>query len=95
MVQEIGGSDTIDTLGFCVGGTILTTALAVLAARGEQPAASVTLLTTLLDFSNTGILDIFVDETSVRLREMKTFSRHMATQTTVTGSRKAGRADSG
>ncbi|MGR6806816.1 class I poly(R)-hydroxyalkanoic acid synthase [Sphaerotilus natans] len=70
VVQEIGGSDTIDTLGFCVGGTILTTALAVLAARGEQPAASVTLLTTLLDFSNTGILDIFVDETSVRLREM-------------------------
>jgi polyhydroxyalkanoate synthase len=42
----------------------------VLAARGEQPAESVTLLTTFLDFSNTGILDIFVDEASVQLREM-------------------------
>ncbi len=35
VVQEIGGSEQINTLGFCVGGTILATALAVLAARGE------------------------------------------------------------
>ena len=70
VVQEISGQDTIDTLGFCVGGTILSTALAVLAARGEQPAESVTLLTTFVDFSDTGILDVFVDEASVQLREM-------------------------
>ncbi|WP_416234686.1 class I poly(R)-hydroxyalkanoic acid synthase [Paucibacter sp. PLA-PC-4] len=70
VVQEISGAQTIDTLGFCVGGTILSTALAVLAARGEQPAASVTLLTTLIDFSSNGILDLFVDEGSVQLREM-------------------------
>lgn len=70
VVQAISGAETINTLGFCVGGTILATALAVLAARGQQPAASVTLLTTLLDFSDTGILDIFVDEASVQLREM-------------------------
>ncbi len=69
-VQAISGQDTIDTLGFCVGGTILATALAVLAARGEQPAASVTLLTTLLDFSDTGVLDLFIDEPAVQLREM-------------------------
>ncbi len=69
-VQAITGAATINTLGFCVGGTILSTALAVLAARGEQPAQSLTLLTTLLDFKDTGILDIFVDENSVRLREM-------------------------
>ncbi|MEY8876457.1 MAG: class I poly(R)-hydroxyalkanoic acid synthase [Leptothrix sp. (in: b-proteobacteria)] len=70
VVQAIGGTDTIDTLGFCVGGTLLSTALAVLAARGEQPAASVTLLTTFLDFSSTGILDLFVDEAMVELREL-------------------------
>ena len=69
VVQEISGQDQINALGFCVGGTILATALGVLAARGEQPAASVTLLTTLLDFSDNGILDIFVDEAMVRLRE--------------------------
>jgi polyhydroxyalkanoate synthase subunit PhaC len=70
VVQEITGAKTINTLGFCVGGTLLATALGVLAARGRQPAESVTLLTTFLDFSNTGVLDIFVDEASVQLREM-------------------------
>jgi polyhydroxyalkanoate synthase len=69
-VQEITGAEKFNTLGFCVGGTILATALAVLAARGQQPANSVTLLTTLLDFSDTGILDIFIDEAAVQLREM-------------------------
>ena len=69
-VQAISGMDAINTLGFCVGGTILSTALAVLAARGEQPAHSITLLTTLLDFESTGILDIFIDETMVQMREM-------------------------
>ncbi|HEX7640045.1 MAG TPA: class I poly(R)-hydroxyalkanoic acid synthase, partial [Burkholderiaceae bacterium] len=70
VVREISGERTINTLGFCVGGTLLATALGVLAARGEQPAESVTLLTTFLDFSDTGILDLFVDEASVQLREM-------------------------
>jgi polyhydroxyalkanoate synthase subunit PhaC len=69
VVQEITGSEQLNTLGFCVGGTLLACALAVLAARGEQPAASLTLLTTFLDFSNTGVLDLFVDEASVQLRE--------------------------
>jgi polyhydroxyalkanoate synthase subunit PhaC len=70
LVQEISGSKQINTLGFCVGGTILSTALAVLAARGQKPAASVTLLTTFLDFTSTGVLDLFIDETMVQMREM-------------------------
>ncbi|MES2510541.1 MAG: class I poly(R)-hydroxyalkanoic acid synthase [Pseudomonadota bacterium] len=69
VVREITGAKTINTLGFCVGGTILATALAVLADRGEKPAASATLLTSFLDFTDTGILDIFIDETSVKYRE--------------------------
>jgi polyhydroxyalkanoate synthase subunit PhaC len=70
LVQEITGSKQINTLGFCVGGTILATALAVLAARGQKPAASMTLLTTFLDFTATGVLDLFIDETMVQMREM-------------------------
>jgi polyhydroxyalkanoate synthase len=70
VVREITGAETLNTLGFCVGGTLLATALAVLAARGSKPAASMTLLTTFLDFSNTGVLDLFVDEAMVQLREM-------------------------
>jgi polyhydroxyalkanoate synthase subunit PhaC len=68
-VQAISGSQQLDVMGFCVGGTILATALAVLAARGEQPAASLSLLTSMLDFSNTGVLDLFIDEPAVQLRE--------------------------
>ena len=52
-----------------MGGTILCTALAALAARDERPVASLTLLTTLLDFADPGTLGIFVDEMHVALRE--------------------------
>ena len=69
VTQEITGASSINALGFCVGGTILGTALAVLAARGEKPVASVTLLTSRLDFSDTGILDVFIDESFVQYRE--------------------------
>ncbi|RRD57412.1 class I poly(R)-hydroxyalkanoic acid synthase [Comamonadaceae bacterium OH2545_COT-014] len=79
-VQDITGASQVNALGFCVGGTILTTALAVLAARHAKakgrgkkpfPVASATLLTTLVDFSDTGVLDVFIDEGMVRFREMQ------------------------
>ncbi len=69
IAREITKQDKLNVLGFCVGGTLLSTALAVLAARGEQPAAGITLLTTFLDFSDTGVLNVFVDEPQVQLRE--------------------------
>jgi len=69
VVQEIAGSDQINALGFCVGGTILSTALGVLAARDVHPVASATLLTTLVDFQDTGVLDVFIDEAFVKYRE--------------------------
>jgi polyhydroxyalkanoate synthase subunit PhaC len=71
VVQEISGAKQINALGFCVGGTILGTALAVHAARGEKPLASATLLTSFLDFSETGVLDLFIDEAFVKFREMQ------------------------
>lgn len=77
VVQDITGAKQINALGFCVGGTILGTALSVLAARGQKPVASVTLLTSLLDFSETGILDIFIDEHTVKFREMQMGKRGM------------------
>jgi polyhydroxyalkanoate synthase subunit PhaC len=69
VTQEIGGAKQINALGFCVGGTILSNALAVLAARGKKPVASATFLTTLIDFSDTGVLDVFIDEAFVKYRE--------------------------
>jgi len=69
VARKIGRADRVNTLGFCVGGTLLASALAVAAARAETPAASVTLLTTMLDFSDTGELGLMVDETMVAARE--------------------------
>ena len=71
VTQDITGVKTINALGFCVGGTILGTALAVLAARGQKPVASVTFLTSLLDFTDSGILDVFIDEAFVKYREQE------------------------
>jgi len=69
VVKEIGGSKQINILGFCVGGTLTASALAVLAARKDNSIASLTLFTTLLDFTNSGILDVFIDESMVKMRE--------------------------
>lgn len=66
---EICRADKVNALGFCVGGTILASALAVAKARGEDKVASLTLLTTLLDFSDAGEIGCFVDEASVTARE--------------------------
>jgi polyhydroxyalkanoate synthase len=68
-VRDICKVDQINALGFCVGGTILGSALSVARLRGENPVASLTLLTTLLDFSETGEIGYFVDETAVQARE--------------------------
>jgi polyhydroxyalkanoate synthase len=48
---------------------LLGSALAVLAARGEQKAASVTLLTTMLDFTDTGEIGLLVTEDGVAQKE--------------------------
>ena len=71
VVQEITRAKKINALGFCVGGTLLSSALAVLAARGENVVQSLTLLTTFLDFSDTGEIGLFIDENTVSDRENK------------------------
>ncbi len=69
VIRDLTRVKQINALGFCVGGTILTSALAVLKARGEDPVSSLTLLTTLLDFSDTGEIGLFIDEQGVAARE--------------------------
>jgi len=67
--QAISKSKQIDALGFCIGGTLLTMSLAVLAGRGEDPAATLTLLTTMLDFSDVGEIRVFLDQNFVESKE--------------------------
>jgi polyhydroxyalkanoate synthase len=71
VVQEITGVAQPNVLGFCIGGTLLACALAVMYARGEDPVASLTLMTSLLDFEDAGVLEVFIDEAHVRLQERR------------------------
>lgn len=67
--RRITGADSVNALGFCVGGTMLSAALGVLEARGENWVESLTLLASLLDFSETGDIGLMVDESSIEMRE--------------------------
>jgi polyhydroxyalkanoate synthase len=69
VVLDITGAERTNALGFCVGGTILSCAAAVVAARQQDKLATVTLLTTMLDFSDTGEIGLLIDAGSVALRE--------------------------
>ena len=69
VAQSICKIKQINILGFCVGGTLLTSALAVARGRGDDPVKSLTLLTTFLDFSDPGEIGMFVDEATVQARE--------------------------
>ncbi len=69
VVLDITGAERTNALGFCVGGTILSCAAAVMAARQERKLATITLLTTMLDFSDTGEIGLLIDDASVALRE--------------------------
>ena len=69
IVREIAGVEKVHALGFCVGGTILSCAAGVLAARGEDRLSTITLLTTMVDFSDTGEIGLLIDQGHVVLRE--------------------------
>jgi len=69
IAADICGVEQINALGFCLGGTLLATALAAARARGEDPVHALTLLTTPLDFSDAGELACFIDEAGVTTRE--------------------------
>ena len=69
IAMAICDADKVNAVGWCVGGTILSSAAAVLRARGDKSLASLTLLTTMLDFSSPGDLGVFIDEEKVAQRE--------------------------
>jgi polyhydroxyalkanoate synthase len=69
VARDISGQPQVNALGFCVGGTMLASALSLARARGDDPVAALTLLTTMLDFHDTGVLDVFVDEMHASYRD--------------------------
>jgi polyhydroxyalkanoate synthase len=65
VAKEVTGSDRVNAVAWCVGGTILASAMAVMAARKDNSISSATFLTTMLDFEDPGDLGIFIDEEQV------------------------------
>ena len=70
-IKAICGADKVNALGFCVGGTLLSCALAVMAARKDDSVASLTLLATLLDFTEPGEISVFIDGEFVERSEQE------------------------
>jgi polyhydroxyalkanoate synthase len=71
VIEETTGAAKVNALGWCVGGTLLASVLAVMQARSRLPIASATFFTTLLDFSEPGELGVFVDDTVIEQRQRK------------------------
>ena len=67
--RAIAKSPKMNVLGFCIGGTLVAAALAVLERRKRNPAVSLTLLTTLLDFTDVGEIRVYIDKNFVEKRE--------------------------
>jgi polyhydroxyalkanoate synthase len=62
-------ADKVNVIGYCVGGTLLGTTLAYLAARGEEPFSSATFFAAQVDFSNAGDLMVFIDDAQLKALE--------------------------
>ncbi len=83
-VMRETGQSKINVLGYCVGGTMLATTLAYLAARGEEPYNSASFLAAQVDFSQAGDLKLFIDD-----EQLEALKEIMAERGYLDGSRMA------
>jgi polyhydroxyalkanoate synthase subunit PhaC len=70
-VEKATGESSINAIGYCIGGTLLTTALSYMKEKGDNRINSATFFTTMIDFTDPGELGIFVDEEQLQGLEKK------------------------
>jgi polyhydroxyalkanoate synthase len=70
-VEKATGAKKINTVGYCVGGTLLAITLAQMAASGDDRVVSATLLTAQLDFEFAGDLKVFAGADQIATVEAK------------------------
>jgi polyhydroxyalkanoate synthase len=68
-ITKATGEKEVNSIGYCVGGTLLAATLALHAARGDKRIKTATLFTTQVDFTYAGDLKVFVDEEQVKTIE--------------------------
>ena len=88
VISDITGSPTTDIVGLCLGGALTAMLAAYLTKTGDDRIGSVTLLNTLLDYSEPGVLGAFADEQTISRLEAE-----MARTGLMEGSKMAGTFD--
>ncbi len=75
-VKDITGSETVNPVGYCVGGTLLAITVAWLAAGGdENPFGPLTFMVALQDFTEVGETEVFIDEPQIEFMEQQMMER--------------------
>jgi poly[(R)-3-hydroxyalkanoate] polymerase subunit PhaC len=69
LIEKATGEREIHAIGYCVGGTLLATTLAYMAATGDKRIISTTFFAAQVDFTHAGDLKVFVDEEQIAARE--------------------------
>jgi polyhydroxyalkanoate synthase len=64
-IERTTGEREVNAVGYCVGGTLLAAALALMAQEGDDRIRSATFFATQVDFTYAGDLKVFVDEEQV------------------------------
>ena len=70
-IEQATGERRINTIGYCLGGTLLGATLGYMAAKGDDRVNSATFFVALLDFSIPGELGVFIDEQQVENLERR------------------------
>jgi polyhydroxyalkanoate synthase len=71
VIQEITGVETIDIVGLCLGGALTAITDAYMCQSGDARVGTLTLLNTMLDYSEPGVLGTFTDRRTVDRLERK------------------------
>src|SRR4051794_912013 len=75
VAREITGSPTVNAMGYCIGGTLLTLTLATLVAKGDNRFNSATFMVSLQDFARVGDTAVFMGESSIDFIEQQMMER--------------------
>jgi polyhydroxyalkanoate synthase len=75
VIEQTTGEERVHAIGYCVGGTLLAVALALMAARRDERIISATLFAAQVDFTHAGDLKVFVDKEQVEALEQRMAER--------------------
>lgn len=64
-VEKATGEKEVNAIGYCIGGTLLASSLAHMAAKGDKRIKSATFFATQVDFTEAGDLQVFIDEEQI------------------------------